>query len=411
MNESINKISKYETIAMYVVGFSMVLNLYILSSLIIPKVVVILFSLLISLFYFLKRFNTTDFINQIINWNLIVYISVSLLFWFIAFLFNESQANFNDLIRVSAGVFFFNWVFFAFSTSEKLKFFYLKFSSGLLLILFIQGCIEYYFPIEFGLLVSKEVTKTSVKVATSLSDPNNFADLVVVLCIIILNLGEFKTRFIYRAFYFFLLLVSFFLVNISGSRQGLILWGIFLFGFVWEFIKKWSVKRILVFGAGILVMVSMMLPLLFSYFSDNQGSAVARLFLGGANSDESSNSRWSTIEAGFEFVKVNYFLFGSGSINFDKAWFDLTSNDTPLPHNSFLFLYCQYGIFTILLYYLFYKTLNRAFVSKQFLLIFGLLVPYFFQPNFPYYPISLFIFSYIDVVYLKLNSYQSLREG
>ena len=389
---------------MYLVGFSMVLNLYILSSFIIPTFVVILGCFGISFFYFVKRFNRVELINQIINWNLLVYVFISLLFWIIAILFNASQANFNDLIRVTGGTLFFNWVLFSCNTPEKLRLFYLRFSAGLLLILLVQAFFEYYFPVEFGIVISKVTTKTSVKVATSLSDPNSFADLVVILCIIILTLFEFKKVVNYHLSYFILLVLSFVLVNISGSRQGLILWGIFLLGYIWEFLKDWNLKKLLVFGAGILIVFSLLVPILFSFFQDNQGSAVARLFFGGANSDESTNSRWSTIEAGFEFIKGNYFLFGSGSINFDKAWFDLTSNDTPLPHNSFLFLYCQYGLFAFLLYFLIFKSISRAFKSKQYLLIFGLLIPYFFQPNFPYYPVSLFIFSYIDMVYLKSTS-------
>lgn len=201
--------------------------------------------------------------------------------------------------------------------------------------------------------------------------------------------------------YLFLLVLSFLLVNISGSRQGLIFWGIFLVGFIWNLVKEISFRKLIQLGIAIGIAISFAIPILMSYFEDNPGSAFARLFLGGANSNESTNSRWSTLEAGFEFIKNSYFLFGSGSINFDKAWFDFTSNDTPLPHNSFVFLWCQYGVFTLCLFFLFFKSIHRAFKAGQFLIVFGLLIPYFFQPNFPYYPISLFVISYIDIYYLK----------
>ena len=54
---------------MYLVGFSMVLNLYILVSLVIPSVLIILGSIGISTFYFIKRFNKSDFVQREIQTN------------------------------------------------------------------------------------------------------------------------------------------------------------------------------------------------------------------------------------------------------------------------------------------------------------------------------------------------------
>ena len=401
MNNPIKIANKFEMLAMYMVGFSMVLNLYILFSLLIPSALIIVASLVISIFFFVKRFNTTDFLNQLINWNLTIYILFSLFFYFIAILLGVAEPNFNDLIRVTGASFYFNWVFFTCDTPEKTKSFFLKFSLGLYLILLAQAIVEYYFPVEFGVLVSSTITKTSIKVSTTLSDSNNFADIIIILSIIILNLYSCKSSKQYRILYLTLLILGFLLVNVSGSRQGLIFWTLFFLGFIWDFLKGFSIKKLIQIGGAIAILTSLMVPILISYFEENPGSAVARLFLGGANSGESTNSRWSTLEAGFEFIKSNYFFLGSGSINFDKAWFDFTSNDTPLPHNSFVFLYCQYGVFTLLLAYLYFKSIQRSLKSRQFLIIFGLLIPYFFQPNFPYYAVSIFLFSYIDACYLK----------
>ncbi|OYU95053.1 MAG: hypothetical protein CFE21_12150 [Bacteroidetes bacterium B1(2017)] len=388
-------------IAMYLVGFSMVLNLYILVSLIIPSALIILASLGISFYFFVKRFNVADFINQLINWNLSFYILFSLLFYFIAILLKVAEPNFNDLIRVTGASFYFNWVFFACDTQTKIKSFFLRFSVGLYLILLAQAIVEYYFPVEFGVLVSGALTKISIKVSTTLSDSNNFADIIIILSIIILNLYTFKSSKQYRMAYMGLLVLDFVLVNISGSRQGLIFWAILFLGFIWGFVKGFSIKKLLQIGGALAILISLLVPILISYFEENPGSAVGRLFLGGANSGESTNSRWSTIEAGFEFIKSNYFLLGSGSINFDKAWFDFTSNDTPLPHNSFVFLYCQYGIFTFALVYLLFRSMKRAIKARQMLMVFGFLIPFFFQPNFPYYAISVFVLSYIDACYLR----------
>jgi uncharacterized membrane protein len=401
LSEPIKITNKFEITAMYLVGFSMVLNLYILSSFIIPTFVVILGSLGISFFYFVKRFNKSDFVNQLINWNLSFYILFSLLFYFVAILLKVAEPNFNDLIRVTGICLYFNWVFFVCNTPEKIKSFYLRFGAGLYLILLAQAIVEYYFPVEFGVLISGAITKSSIKVSTTLSDSNNFADFIIILSIILLNLYQYKSSKQYRIAYLILLILSFVLVNISGSRQGLILWAIFFFGFVWDFVKEFSIRKLLKLGGVIVLLISSVIPQLISYFEENPGSAVARLFLGGANSGESTNSRWSTIEAGFEFIKSNYFLFGSGSINFDKAWFDFTSNDTPLPHNSFVFLYCQYGVFTIILVFLLYKSIQRALAAGQLLIVWGFLIPFFFQPNFPYYGISIFVLSYIDARYLR----------
>jgi uncharacterized membrane protein len=388
-------------LAMYLVGFSMVLNLYILSSLLIPSALIIVASLAISFFFFVKRFNSTDFINQLINWNLSFYILFSLFFYIIAILLGVAEPNFNDLIRVTGASFYFNWVFFTCDTAEKIKSFFLRFSVGLYLILLAQAIVEYYFPVEFGVLVSGAITKTSIKVSTTLSDSNNFADIIIILSIIILNFYPYKSSKQYRIFYLTLIVLGFVLVNISGSRQGLIFWALFFLGFIWDFVKGFSVKKLIQIGVTIAIITSLVVPILISYYEENPGSAVARLFFGGANSGESTNSRWSTLEAGFEFIKSNYFLLGSGSINFDKAWFDFTSNDTPLPHNSFVFLYCQYGVFTLVLAYLFFKSIQRALKARQILMVFGLLIPFFFQPNFPYYALSIFVLSYIDAFYLR----------
>ncbi len=403
MSEPIKIVSKFERIAMYLVGFSMVLNLYILVSLVIPSVLIILGSIGISTFYFIKRFNKSDFVNQLINWNLSFYIFFSLLFYFIAILLKVAEPNFNELIRVTGISMYFNWVFFVCDTPEKIKSFFFKFSLGLYLILLIQAILEYNFPVEFGVLVAGIITKISIKVSTTLSDSNNFADMIIILSVILMNLYNFKSSKQYRLAYLVLLFLGFPLVNISGSRQGLIFWAIFFLWFLWGFVKDFSVKKLLQIGGTMALLISLAVPILISYFEENPGSAVGRLFLGGANSGESTNSRWSTIEAGFEFIKSNYFILGSGSINFDKAWFDFTSNDTPLPHNSLLFLYCQYGIFTLVLVYFLFKSIQRAIKVRQVLIVFCLLIPFFFQPNYPYYGISIFVISYIDACYLRQN--------
>jgi hypothetical protein len=141
------------------------------------------------------------------------------------------------------------------------------------------------------------------------------------------------------------------------------------------------------------------------YFEQNPSSSISR-FISGNNSSQSSKSdeeRKSSIIAGSSLIVDNYILFGPGIINFASRWENFTKTDIPYPHNGFLFIFTQFGIYALIPLFFFIKVGKRSYNAKLLLFYMLFVIHYSLVPNLMYYCTTYFAIFYIDSKFFALN--------
>lgn len=396
---------RIEKITNFIVGLILLNNLYLISGILgIPNNFIIVLCFVISLFYFILNFNKDIFVNLLNNWNTIFYLTFSILFCIIDWLINNSKPNFNDIIRVLIYSLYFTWTFIIYNDALALKKWLVKICFYSIIILTIEGLIESLLPEFFYLLLSTgNIAKKQLsRIGGTLIDANCYSGIFCLYLVVLYYEWDRKGNIFKEIVFFLLVIITIYITELSGSRQTLLMLVVFLF---YLFLKNFSVKKFIYLI--VFLVVSFCSLLIFSnqietYLDKNQSSSVAR-FVSGNNSSQSTKSneeRKNSILAGATLMVDNNFIFGPGIINFTSRWENYTQNEIPFPHNGFVFIFTQFGIYALIPIFIMYLVAKRSYNEKIFLFYVLLVIHYSLVPNLMYYCTTYFALFYIDSKYL-----------
>jgi hypothetical protein len=266
-------------------------------------------------------------------------------------------------------------------------------------LLILQGLFEYYQPYLWTFMLSENVEKRTVgRIAGSLIDSNSYACSLIIYFLIYFkeSVSALNPRKIVFLAVLFLIITYF--NDISGSRQGLLIILLFLVYLFFENISFKKLKYVFVCIGLILVLCLIFNEQIISYANQNPHSSVGRFLSTSDNKASQSNlDRQHSIYAGLLFLNENYFVLGPGMLNFASRWENFTS--THEPHIGFLFLLVQYGILSLVIFYIYYLSFIRSSVAHTTLLFWAIFIHIALQPNTVYYGISFLVFFYIDLKY------------
>ncbi len=394
---------KLEYILNFVLGIILFNNLYFFSHLIfLPSNLLLTGCLLISLYYFLKHFDLKVYLSLLNNWNVMFYFIFSIIFLVIDYLLNTRSPNFNDLIRVLIYSLYFSWTFQLFKDFEGIKKYLFRICITSLIILFIEGLIEINAPFAFSLFLPPGYEKKMSRVGGTLIDATSFAVMVVIYLAMILYDLKIKSGFRKIIFVVLLLSLCFYLVEISGSRLGFMLYFLVFLFYVAPLFKRNILPYLLGFSLLIFFMVFVFQTQLVQYARENPDSSFSRFAFAKDNthSSQSTFAREVSLIGGLEYIKSNYFIYGPGSCNYVQAYGEFQNWEKALPHNGFIFLGGQYGILFLVFVYLIFLLAKRAFKSGTFVFFLIFIIQFNIMPNCNYYCSVFLLWFFIDTVYL-----------
>lgn len=339
----------------------------------------------------------------LINWYVVLCVFFSiLLFLFDYFLF-ESEARFNDMVRILLYSFYFTWTFLLFLDVTQLNKWFKNLAFWSIVILIFQGLFEYYQPYLWTFMLSSNVEKRTVgRIAGSLIDSNSYSCSMILFFIIFFKEEAKKLSRLRKGYLFILFLVVVLFNELSGSRQGFLLIVLFLVYLFFENLSKQNLKRMFI-AIGVMIFLTVVFnQQIFDYSEANPHSALGR-FLNSSDgkANQSNIDRQNSIYQGILFLSDNYFIIGPGMLNFASRWSQYTNAHEP--HIGFLFLLVQYGVFTLAIFYVFYLSFLRAKAIGFTLIFSSLFIHLMLQPNSVYYAITFFVIFYIDIRYLKIQ--------
>lgn len=384
------------------IGIILLNNLYLLSGVIgIPNNVIIVLCLLVSLFYFVKNFDKQLYVNLTNNWSTLFLILVSIPLFFIDYLLNKSTPSFNDLIRIIIYALYFSWTFSYYNSIRKIKNWFVTVSLISFVILTIQGLFENSNPLVFSLLLSTgNIEKRLLtRIAGTLIDSSCYSGILCIYLYIIFKFWYKKT--ILRTVLFAVLsIICFYLTDLSGSRQSLIM---ILFLFAYIIFNNLNYRKLIIVLSVLLISIFIILVSwnqISRYIIENPSSSIAR-FIDGENSSQASKSteeRKYSLISGVALILDNYLIYGPGLLNFNSRWANFSQY--AVPHNGFIYLFAQYGIWALVSFYILFKLGQRSMKSDSQVIYILFLIHFFLYPNIMYYGTTFFVYFFIDSQYL-----------
>ncbi|MES2381219.1 MAG: hypothetical protein V4538_09265 [Bacteroidota bacterium] len=400
----LRKLEKFINIG---IGITIINNLYYFSGIFgLSSSIIIIICLLLSLLFFLLNFNKDQIVNFINSWNTIFFVTTSIPLCFIDWFINGSVPIANDLIRVLLYFFYFSWTFSINNKKPELNKWFIHISLLSIIILTIQGLFENANPLLFSIILSDNIEKRVLtRIAGTLIDSNSYSGAICIYFLILSYELNLKNKGLQKVLLVIIFLLALYLTDLAGSRQGLIM----LFSYVFYLLLK-NITFFKTIIIGVTVIVTLFSAVIFSdqltnYARENPSSSIARLLKSEENerSLQSNLDRKHSLTDGLNLCVDNYFIYGPGALNFSSRWISFTNAHEP--HNGLLFILVQYGILSIIPFYLLFLLAKRAF--KNHLLIFFLifLIHYLLQPNLMYYAITFLFMFYIDTKhYFNRNS-------
>jgi len=394
---------KIEKIINISVGIMLLTNLYLFSGVFgIPSDYIIVLCLLISAMFFLINFNITHFINQTNNWNTVFFVIISIPLCFLDWIINHSTPILNDFIRVIIYCFYFSWTYSFYKDYTKLRNWFVIISASTFIILVIEGLVENSNPILFSFLFSGSNQKKILltRIGGSIVDPNAYSGLLTFLTMI-LYFEWFNKDIIYKKIIFILInITTLYLIELSGSRQGLLMYLCFL---LYLFFKNINVKKVILLASSIIIIVLLIIASwnqVTTYVEKNPTASISRFVAGdnSSNSNQSNFERKNSLIAGLDLCIDNYFLYGPGLLNFTSRWDNFTIHH--VPHNGILFIFTEFGILGIVPLFVLYKIAVRSIKSSVLVFFVVLFINYSFLPNSMFYCAVYFASFYIDTKYL-----------
>lgn len=391
---------KFEKTLNFIVAIFLLTNLYFLNNLVsVPRDLIIVSLLVISFLFFLKNFSTK--LLSLLGFQLVFsYGVLSLTLFILNFLLFDYEINGNDIIRVVGYMFFFCWTYSLYQSDEISFNSYLeKLCTTLLVIIVVISFFEYYFYFAFLTLINGEAIEWGgdVRLAGTFMDPNSFASALSVYLFIYLRLKGFGLKG------WGYLLISLFLINLSGSRLGLVLVLVILVPHVTKININFAFLKKLFFLISCLALTFLVYFNSFKIESDGDYASVStfdRIFNEEKKekSEASSNERLKSIDDAIATVNFSNLVLPPGSFYFKSKW-EKEVNVRHFPHSSFLYLLVEYGIYVLwqLIIILFVYMKSRK--SKTSTLFFLLFFQFLLLPNAMYYPTIFLIIFYIEMYY------------
>ena len=382
----------------FIIGVCLLGNLYYLGPLIgLAQEYLIIFFFTISFVFFIKCFSNK--IVKLLNFKLAIsFTLISIFLFLINILINDYEIRVNDIIRILWYVFFFGWTYSLYDYEKKsLMVLCSKWSIYLLFIILIISFFEYYFYNIFWIFLGGEQRYTeNIRLAGTFQDSNTFAGaLVIFLYIYLKNNGFTLWGWMY-------LFIASFLINLSGSRMGLILLSILLINFLINLqLNHFTRKKVIIL---VISLICIFVTIIFfnsiqikNREETNTISIVDRFFNESYNySNENSNiEREQSLRDGlFVGLSANLIL-PPGNLYFVSKW-NKEKKVLHVPHNSILYIFVEYGIYSMIPFYILYLVWRRAKKTNLKSLYILMLIQIFFLPNALYYSSIFFIIFFID---------------
>ncbi|MFN4082886.1 MAG: hypothetical protein ACK4K9_04585 [Bacteroidia bacterium] len=387
-----------------IIGVVLINNLYLLTGITkIPVPVFILFSLIVSLYYFIKRFYSDVIINLVNNQIVFLYILFSVILLFVDLVLYQSSIVINDVLRVILYAVYFSWVVLLLKNNSDKNKWYLIIAVTSIILLTVQGIFEYFQPFIYSLFLSSNVEKRVLgRVAATLIDSNAFCGVIIIMFIV----------FYYKKLVFIksnipmiiLSLLVIILNEMAGSRQGLLMYLLFLFFIIKD---KITIKTAIITSAIIFISVFVVIlnwGLITEYAVNNPSSTLSRIVLSDENPQaiKSNMERTRSLTEGLNFVVDNYFFLNPGMFCYADRWNKYT--DSNEPHNGLIYLASQFGLFAFFVFYLFFQSFKRALKTNNTYIYLVLMLHMALQPNLIFYALYFFVLMKIDDDYLELNT-------
>ncbi|MFN3589087.1 MAG: hypothetical protein ACK4UP_06860 [Spirosomataceae bacterium] len=382
----------------FIVGIFLLSNLYFLNNLIgVSREVLIISLLVISFIFFLKNYSS-KLLTLLGTQLVLIFFLLSFVFFLLNLALKSYEVNANDIVRVIGYMFFFGWTFSLYRHNMKsLRRYLTRLIELLLIIIVLMSIVEYYYYNIFrSFLVGEEIDVVGgVRLAVTYMDPNSFASALAVYLFIHLSINGYSLKGI------LVVLVISVLINLTGSRLGLLLLVIILF----HNIKKINltfkfVKTGLFF---LFVLLGFYLASLGFSSEENEYKSVSAFdrFFNSEFEDKSkasSDERINSLIDGYSSLNLSNFFFPAGGFFFKAKW-EREVNARHYPHSSFLYLIVEYGIYAILPIFIFLKLYLRSRISKLKSLYLLLFLQLLLLPNAMYYATIYLIIFFIEINY------------
>jgi hypothetical protein len=394
VTELYKRINKIEYILCFLVGITALNYLYVFKVFYSQEAIILLM-MVVCFIFFCKSFCMKQFLYSGNTKLILSLFFLSALFGVLDFIINGNSPDFNDALRLVLYLLYFSWISFVFKKGDFDRFVYLV-SFYSFLILGLSGLFQIYSPLEFSdLLFSKYSGPSgaiSFRICGPLSDSNTFAGAIVLHVALIWELGLKRKPIL---FFLPVAIITTFLINVSGSRLGLIMFVMLGLKILVDRTSQYTftlcsifclLACLLLFNAGVpkqssgLSNVRRVDTVISRIIGDNVELAHA-----------STQQREKSLYDSFRFAENYSYIWGPGLFNFKDAW-----QFRHYPHSGLFFLFSQFGLFVFVLILALRISWSRAkYIKKTF--IFSLVLLYVsFLPNAVYYPLFFYILLFIN---------------
>lgn len=372
------------------IGSILLANLYYLGDIIgLSSSTVIFFTVIISFFGFVLRFNLSNL--NLLGTKLTIRLIVLSVILIIPNISANYEFNFNDLIRVISYTCYFCWTFSIHKkNSVRLEDHFRKLIQVIFSAVILMSIFEYFFYDSFKTIITKDFIsyENNRRLSTTFQDPNAFAFAVVAFAYIYSKIEKsfLKTSFI--------LLVTIVLINLSGSRLGFLCFIVLFLPLFASFFQTFKVYKITVIYS---ILVSLFFLPNLANRESNTASILERAFdISQASRVAASNSqRLLSIESGFKASNLSNIVFPPGNLLFRSKW-ENVGTGRHYPHSTFLYMFVEYGVFVIWplsLFISFYKISKK---TEHLPLCLISLISLLLLPNLIYYSTIFLIIFYIE---------------
>lgn len=268
----------------------------------------------------------------------------------------------------------------------------------------IIGVIQFFIPTEFNMWVMKiggehlkVMPENKFRVGGAWLDPNSYAATIVIMLAYYI---QKKLRSSFGAIDWYLLILVGFLVNVSGSRLGLLMLGLLLLRLLWV---KFSSKTLIPLVFGLIIVIAGFNAYIQNLESNNNVTVLSRFF--GNNerikfeASHSSNLRLQTFSNGIEFATEHLGL-GHGLFLFKNYYWDYNMAKMRYhnyPHNWFIYTLAEFGIWSFLLFIFVFKWFLQARRNNQLFLFFLFACMLMLLSNIAYYPTFFLCITYLII--------------
>ena len=376
---------------------------------------IIIFCGIISLLFFVKSMLLVKhsfkqiFINSAIaRFIFSIIILSSLLLFFNQF--SEKDVDSNDIVRLLFLFFYFSWTSLKYGDEHSFKKYLISISTLSILIFIPILFFEYNFPGVFG-LIFKDINRYDEsnwlrRVGATIRDPNAFSCLIMCYSFF---LYYFLLKFQKKIWLILFIALLVYIINLTGSRQGFLLLLVYLM-YVFFDLKLSKPKKIFVLAFSFLLVTFFLINATIKSEIDSQ-SVTTRILTSDSKAEGSSVSRINSIYEGITYSYNNfYFLYGSGSFLFASSWAKSHPEigDVP-PHNAILFLFIQFGVFSVFIFYSLFIFFKKILVLKLYIVGVLFLLIILFLPSILYTLTGIFLLWFIDV--LSFQRYQNKKKN